>query len=89
MKTTKKIVFFTGSGISKESGIETFRDAKEGLWYQYNIEDVASIQGWRKNKELMLEFYNKIRAQLKELFPNKAHELIKVMEDFMDVTVIT
>jgi len=89
MKTTKKIVFFTGSGISKESGIETFRDAKEGLWYQYNIEDVASIQGWRKNKELMLEFYNKRRAQLKELFPNKAHELIKVMEDFMDVTVIT
>ncbi len=89
MSTTKKIVFFTGSGISKESGIETFRDAIDGLWYQYVIEDVASIQGWRKNKELMLEFHNKRRAQLKEVYPNKAHELITLAENYMQVTVIT
>lgn len=89
MLTTKKIVFFTGSGISKESGIETFRDAIDGLWYQYVIEDVASIEGWRKNKEVMLEFHNKRRAQLKEVNPNKGHELITLAENYMQVTVIT
>ena len=88
--TKKKIVFFTGSGISKESGIDTFRDAQEGLWYQYDLEKVASKSSWKYgDRELMLSFHNERRAQLKQVSPNKAHELIKKLEDLFDVAVIT
>ena len=48
----KKILIFTGAGVSKESGIETFRDSKESLWNNYKIEDVATIDSWRKNRSL-------------------------------------
>ena len=56
----KKIVILTGAGISAESGLATFRGA-DGLWANYKVEDVATIQGWHRNKELVLEFYNKRR----------------------------
>ena len=60
----KNLVVLTGAGISAESGIRTFRDMG-GLWEEYDIEEVASPQGWENNKELVLDFYNQRRKQLK------------------------
>ena len=71
----KKIVVLTGAGISAESGIKTFRDA-DGLWEGHDIMEVASPIGWKKNAELVLDFYNKRRAQLLTVKPNKAHEIL-------------
>ena len=59
----KKIVVLTGAGISAESGIKTFRDSN-GLWEEYRIEDVATFDAWKRNNELVLEFYNQRRKQL-------------------------
>ena len=70
----KKILIFTGAGVSKESGIETFRDTKNGLWNNYKIEDVATHDGWRKNRQIVLDFYNERRTQLKNVQPNLAHQ---------------
>lgn len=84
----RKLVVLTGAGVSQESGIKTFRDS-DGLWENYPVEDVASIQGWRKNKELMLRFYNERRAQLATVEPNKAHRIIAELEKYFDVTVVT
>src|ERR1035437_6825823 len=83
-----KIVIFTGAGISTESGIETFRDS-DGLWENHKVEDVANIQAWDKNKELMLNFYNARRAQLKTVEPNEAHKQLVRLEEKYDVYVIT
>ncbi|HNA59370.1 MAG TPA: Sir2 family NAD-dependent protein deacetylase, partial [Chitinophagales bacterium] len=58
-----KLVVFTGAGISAESGIKTFRDS-DGLWEEYNIQDVATPQAWAKDKRLVLDFYNKRRHQV-------------------------
>ena len=58
----KKILVFSGAGVSKESGIETFRDSKDSLWNNYKTEDVATMDGWRKNRSLVLDFYNQRRA---------------------------
>lgn len=85
----KKILFFTGAGISAESGIQTFRKDKESLWENMSIEDVATPNGWRKDKSKVLNFYNDRRNQLKEVTPNKAHELIAELEKDFDVYVIT
>lgn len=84
----KKLVVLTGAGVSQESGIKTFRDS-DGLWENYPVEDVASIQGWHKNKELMLRFYNERRAQLATVKPNRAHEIIAELERHFEVTVVT
>jgi len=84
----KQIVVFTGAGVSKESGIDTFRDA-DGLWFQYKIEDVATPAGWKKNRERVLEFYNQRRAQLSSVHPNRAHDLIAEFEKWANVTVVT
>lgn len=84
----KKIVVFTGAGISAESGVKTFRD-NGGLWDEYRVEDVAHIDGWRKNRELVLEFYNKRRAEMKHVLPNEAHKLVAKLEEDFNVTVIT
>lgn len=89
METKPKILVFTGAGVSKESGIETFRDSADGLWHQYKIEDVATPSGWRKDREKVLEFYNKRRAQLETIQPNEAHKLIAELEKDFDVTVVT
>ena len=84
----KKLVILTGAGVSAESGISTFRDSN-GLWDNYNVEDVASIEGWSRNPQLMLDFYNTRRSELANVKPNDAHRLIASLEDDYDVTVIT
>ena len=84
----QKFVVFTGAGISAESGIRTFRDS-DGLWEEYKIEDVATPDAWRKDKELVLEFYNKRRKQVLEASPNDAHRAIVELENKYDVHIIT
>lgn len=84
----KNIVVLTGAGVSAESGIATFRDAG-GLWEGHDVMEVASPEGWRANPELVLDFYNKRRAQLKEVEPNKAHHCIAALERNYKVQVIT
>ncbi|MBP9849613.1 MAG: NAD-dependent deacylase [Flavobacterium sp.] len=84
----KKIVVLTGAGISAESGIKTFRDA-DGLWEGHDIMEVASPIGWNKNSELVLDFYNKRRAQLLTVKPNIAHEILAELEEHFDIHIIT
>ena len=83
-----KIVVLSGAGVSAESGIRTFRDSN-GLWEEYKVEDVASIEGWYRNKELVLEFYNQRRRALKETEPNLAHKIIAELEKRYKVCVVT
>ena len=85
----KTIVFFTGAGISAESGLQTFRESKDGLWNNYKIEDVCTPQAWFKNHSLVIDFYNLRREQCKAAKPNKAHELIAQLEQFYNVVVVT
>lgn len=82
------LAVLTGAGISAESGIRTFRDAN-GLWEGHRIEEVASPEGWQRNPLKVLEFYNQRRKQLGETAPNKAHRILKKLEDFFEVFVIT
>ena len=84
----KKLVVLTGAGISAESGISTFRDAN-GLWEGHDVMEVASIQGWQANPELVLEFYNQRRRQLHEVEPNLGHTILAELEDFFEVHIIT
>ncbi len=84
----KKLVVLSGAGISAESGISTFRDS-DGLWENYNVEEVASIDGWYRNPDLMTDFYNERRRQLEKAQPNEAHKLVAALEKHFDVTVVT
>jgi NAD-dependent deacetylase len=84
----KKIVVLTGAGISAESGLKTFRDS-DGLWEGYNIEDVATPQAWRRNPELVQDFYNMRRKDVLKASPNAAHYALALLEDKYDVTIIT
>ena len=84
----KKLVVLTGAGISAESGIKTFRDS-DGLWEGHNVMDVATPEGWRKNPELVLDFYNQRRKQLLEVQPNLGHQVLAEMERDFDVHIIT
>jgi NAD-dependent deacetylase len=84
----KKLVILSGAGISQESGLKTFRDM-DGLWENYAVEDVASIDGWYRNPELVLDFYNQRRKQLFEVEPNAGHYGIADLEKWFDVSVIT
>lgn len=84
----KKLVVLSGAGVSAESGVATFRDAG-GLWEGHNVMDVASPEGFRKNPELVLDFYNQRRRQLQTVKPNKAHQIIAELESDFDVHVIT
>ena len=83
-----RIVVLSGAGMSAESGISTFRD-NGGLWDQYNVEDVATPEGWMRNPQLVAEFYNVRRRQLLEVKPCLGHELVAKLEDEHAVTVIT
>ena len=83
-----KLVVFTGAGISAESGIRTFRDS-DGLWEEYNIYEVATPEAWNKNRELVLEFYNKRRKQVLNAKPNAAHKALVDLEKKFDVWIIT
>lgn len=82
------VVVLTGAGISAESGISTFRDAG-GLWEGHSIEEVATPEGWQRNPDLVLDFYNQRRKQLLTCEPNAAHYALKDLESRYEVTVIT
>lgn len=84
----KKLVVFSGAGISEESGIRTFRDMG-GLWEEYDVMDVASIDGWERNIDLVIRFYNERRKQLYECKSNVAHKVIAKLEEFFDVEIVT
>jgi NAD-dependent deacetylase len=84
----KKLVVLTGAGISAESGLKTFRDS-DGLWEGYNIEDVATPRAWRKNPQLVLDFYNQRRKNVAEATPNAAHIGLAELEKDFDVYIIT
>src|SRR5665647_663021 len=84
----KKLVVLSGAGMSQESGLKTFRDM-DGLWENYDVDDVASIDGWYRNPELVMDFYNQRRKQLFEVEPNPGHYGIAELEKWFDVSVIT
>ena len=84
----KKIVVFTGAGMSAESGLKTFRDSN-GLWEEYRIEDVATPEAWHKNKTLVLQFYNERLKQVISAKPNRGHIVLANLEKHFDVQVIT
>ncbi len=84
----KKVVAFTGAGISAESGIKTFRDAG-GLWEGHDVMSVASPEGFMRDPGLVLDFYNQRRAQLNQVKPNPGHSALVDLESDYGVTVIT
>ena len=84
----KKLVVLSGSGISAESGIPTFRDSG-GLWEGYRVEDVATPEAWRKDRALVLDFYNQRRKKAAEVKPNRGHEILVELEQHFDVVVVT
>lgn len=84
----KKLVILSGAGVSQESGLKTFRDMG-GIWDQYQVEEVASPEAWKRNPELVLRFYNERRKFLWEAKPNPAHHAVTRLEKFFDVQVIT
>lgn len=88
LNNMKHIVVLTGAGISAESGLKTFRDS-DGLWEGYNIEDVATPQAWRRNPELVQDFYNMRRKAVLEAVPNAAHFALARLETKYKVTIIT
>ena len=83
-----KIVVLTGAGMSAESGLKTFRD-ENGLWEGHDVMEVASPQGFARNPELVLEFYNQRRRQLLEVSPNKGHVALAELEQDFDVSIVT
>ena len=88
MSRNRKLVVLTGAGMSAESGIKTFRD-RGGLWEEYDVMEVASVEGWEKNPELVLRFYNERRRQLAGVQPNEGHKGLAELEKFFDVYIIT
>ena len=82
------VVVISGAGISAESGLKTFRDSN-GLWEGHDIMEVATPLGFKKNPELVLEFYNQRRRQLLEVHPNLAHKTIADLEKIYKVSIIT
>ena len=85
---SNKLVVFSGSGVSAESGLPTFRDSN-GLWNSYSWEEVSSPQGWKRNPEAVLAFYNERRLKAWHAVPNAAHQAIASLETSYDVVVIT
>ena len=84
----KHLVVLTGAGISKESGLSTFRD-KDGMWQNFNAQDLASIQGYRRNRAAVLDFYNARRQNLLTVEPNHAHKVLAELEKDYMVSIIT
>jgi NAD-dependent deacetylase len=84
----KHIVVLSGAGISAESGLKTFRDS-DGLWMGYDIYEVATPEGWKKNPGLVLDFYNMRRKEVIKALPNQAHMGIASLQEHFKVTVIT
>ena len=88
MKYRKKLVVLSGAGISAESGVQTFRDS-DGLWENHRIEDVASPEGFARNPQFVLDFYNARRRQLDLVQPNDAHRILAELQDVLEVVIIT
>ncbi len=84
----KKLVVLSGAGISAESGIATFRDSG-GLWEGYDINEVATFEGWLRNKELVLDFYNQRRKNALNALPNEGHKILAELEKHFEVNIIT
>lgn len=84
----QKIVVLSGAGISAESGLKTFRDS-DGLWEGYRVEDVATLTAWQADMPMVLDFYNMRRKNVLESEPNKAHILLKELEEKFDIQIIT
>ena len=84
-----KIIVFSGAGISRESGLLTFRDSKDGLWEGHDVMAVASIRGWWQDPQRVLDFYNMRRRDVRAAAPNDAHIALADLETHHDVTVIT
>ncbi|MFO7670593.1 MAG: NAD-dependent deacylase [Bacteroidales bacterium] len=84
----KKLVVLTGAGMSAESGLRTFREMG-GLWEEYDVYEVASPEGWEKDRDLVLRFYNERRKQLLEALPNRGHYALAELERDFDVTIVT
>lgn len=82
------LVVLTGAGISAESGLKTFRDS-DGLWEGYDVQEVASPQGWQRNPRLVLDFYNMRRRDVMAAKPNAAHIGLAKLQDKFDVEIIT
>ena len=87
MKSQKKVVVFTGAGMSADSGVSTFRDA-DGLWEQHRIEDVCTPEAWARNPQLVLDFYNARRAQLDTVEPNAGHWAVAELEQWFETVVV-
>lgn len=84
----RHLVVLTGAGLSAESGLQTFRDS-DGLWMGYDVYEVASPEGWKKNPALVLDFYNMRRKEVAKASPNAAHKGIAEFEKYFKVTIIT
>lgn len=84
----KNVVILTGAGISAESGISTFRDS-DGLWEHYRVEDVCTWEAYQRNPDMVLDFYNQRRRDLKNAKPNEGHKQLVRLEDHYNVNIIT
>ena len=82
------IVVFTGAGISKESGLNTFRDTG-GIWEKYDPNHYATKSGWKKDREGLLDFYNMLKGEFSSVKPNAAHIMLADLEKYHNVTIIT
>ena len=84
----KKIAVLTGAGISRESGLSTFRDS-DGLWNSHDFKRLCTIEAWEDNPQEVIDFYNHRRAELQQVQPNGAHRALAALEDRYRVDVIT
>ncbi len=84
----KKLVVLSGAGISAESGIATFRDSG-GLWEGHDVNEVATLEAWYKNRWLVLNFYNQRRKKALQALPNRGHKILAELEEQFDVTIVT
>jgi NAD-dependent deacetylase len=85
----RKIVIFTGAGISAESGVRTFRDVQDGYWEEFKVSEVATPTALKNNTKMFCDFYNMRKNQMKTVIPNEAHHIVKELENDFDVTVVT
>lgn len=88
MKKKKKVVILSGAGVSAESGIPTFR-ASDGLWEGHDVMDVATPEGWAKDQDLVLQFYNERRKKALSVEPNDGHKVLADLDKYFEVVVIT
>lgn len=84
----KKVIVLTGAGMSADSGLGTFRDSG-GLWEEHDIYDVATPEGFQRNPEMVLRFYNERRRKVHEAEPHAGHKALARLEEHFDVTIVT